>query len=327
MDDATGLAEALLGLDGFRVLEVSESPDEVCISVETTVDLVCCPSCGVRALAKERRRVDIRDLPCFGRPARLISMKRRWECADPDCEQKTWTEGSPQVPSRAVLTLRAGMEATRQVGELALPVAVVAKELGVCWWTVMDAVVLHATPLVEDPARVGPVRALGIDETSFLSATRDHHTIYATGLVDLDGRILIDMIEGNGAADLRRWCAEQDPRWLETIEVVATDLAESYRRGIAAHLDHTLRVADPFHVVRAANRCVDKVRRRVQNETLGHRGRKADPLYRIRKLLLAGSERLDERGHDRMLWAYAVGIHTTNCSGPGWPRSPCVTST
>ena len=54
-------------------------------------------------------------------------------------------------------------------------------------------------------------------------------------------------------------------------------------------------------MVRIANRCVDKVRRRVQNETLGHRGRKADPLYRIRKLLLAGYERLDERGHDRVL--------------------------
>ena len=60
-------------------------------------------------------------------------------------------------------------------------------------------------------------------------------------------------------------------------------------------------MADPFHVVRIANRCVDKVRRRVQNETLGHRGRKADPLYRIRKLLLSGYERLDERGHDRVL--------------------------
>ena len=93
----------------------------------------------------------------------------------------------------------------------------------------------------------------------------------------------------------------QDPLWLETIEVVATDLAESYRRGMAGHLDHAVRVADPFHVVRAANRCVDKVRRRVQNETLGHRGRKGDPLYRIRKLLLAGAERLDERGHERML--------------------------
>ena len=159
----------------------------------------------------------------------------------------------------------------------------------------MDAVVRHATPLVDDPARVGYVRALGIDETSFLSATRDHHTIYATGLVDLDERILVELIEGNGAAELRRWWASQDPLWLETIEVVATDLAESYRRGIAEHLDHTVRVADPFRVVRVANRCVDKVRRRVQNETLGHRGRKHDPLYRIRKLLLSGSERLNEQ--------------------------------
>jgi transposase len=301
VNDATGLAEALLGLDGFRVLEVAETPDEVAIRVETTTDVVGCRRCGVRALAKERRRVDIRDLPCFGRPARLIWMKRRWQCLDPDCEERTWTEGSPHVTSRAVLTLRAGAEATRQVGELALPVAVVANELGVCWWTVMDAVVRHGTPLVENPARVGPVRALGIDETSFLSATREHHTIYATGLVDLDARILIDLIEGNGAAELRRWCDVQDPAWIGSIEVVATDLAESYRRGIATHLDHALKVADPFHVVRAANRCVDKVRRRVQNETLGHRGRKADPLYRIRKLLLSGSERLDERGHERML--------------------------
>jgi transposase len=137
-----------------------------------------------------------------------------------------------------VLTLRAGAEATRQVGELALPVAVVANELGVCWWTVMDAVVRHGAPLVQDPARVGPVRALGIDETSFLSATREHHTIYATGLVDLDARILIDLIEGNGAAELRRWCDVQNPAWIGSIEVVATDLAESYRRGIATHLDH-----------------------------------------------------------------------------------------
>src|SRR5947208_687316 len=55
------------------------------------------------------------------------------------------------------------------------------------------------------------------------------------------------------------------------------------------------------------NRCVDKVRRRVQQETLAHRGRKADPLYRIRKLLLAGAERLDERGHQRMLLGLRVG--------------------
>ena len=38
MDDATGLAEALLGLDGFRVLGVEETPSEVIVTVETTAD-------------------------------------------------------------------------------------------------------------------------------------------------------------------------------------------------------------------------------------------------------------------------------------------------
>ncbi len=62
MDDASGLAEALLGLSEFRVLAVAEFPDELWISVETTTDVVGCPRCGVRALAHERIRVDIRDL-------------------------------------------------------------------------------------------------------------------------------------------------------------------------------------------------------------------------------------------------------------------------
>lgn len=71
--------------------------------------------------------------------------------------------------------------------------------------------------------------------------------------------------------------------------------------------NHVTRVADPFHVVRVANRCLDKVRRRVQNETTGHRGRKPDPLYRIRKILLAGSERVTGDGVERMLLGLRAG--------------------
>jgi transposase len=52
---------------------------------------------------------------------------------------------------------------------------------------------------------------------------------------------------------------------------------------------------------------LDNVRRRVQNETMGDRGRKRDPLCRIRKLLLTGPERLDERGSNRMLLGLRVG--------------------
>ena len=60
MSDGIGLAEAMLGLDGFRVLEVSETPDEVIITVETTATMVgCagCAGCGVRAEAQDRASI------------------------------------------------------------------------------------------------------------------------------------------------------------------------------------------------------------------------------------------------------------------------------
>jgi hypothetical protein len=92
MDDGIGLAERLLGLDGFRVLEVTEGPDELVITIETTADFVGCSACGVRAEAHDRMPIAVRDLACFGRPGRLVWVKRR--CREPRCEARTWTERS-----------------------------------------------------------------------------------------------------------------------------------------------------------------------------------------------------------------------------------------
>jgi transposase len=166
---------------------------------------------------------------------------------------------------------------------------------------------LHGRPLVDDPRRVGRVRALGVDEHSFLAATREHHTIFATALVDLDRRQVIDLFEGKSAARLRNWCSRRSKRWLAGVRVVALDLTDTYRAGLSPHLSQAVHVADPFHVTRVANRTVDLVRRRVQNEQLGHRGRKIDPLFKIRKLLLKGAERLDEQGRKRMLLGLRAG--------------------
>nr|WP_269528460.1 transposase [Actinomyces sp. ICM47] len=44
---------------------------------------------------------------------------------------------------------------------------------------------------------------------------------------------------------------------------------------------------DAFHIVKLAGDALDEVHRRVQQDTLGHRGRKGDPLYQIRLLLHA----------------------------------------
>jgi transposase len=307
VDDGIGLAEKMLGLDGLRVLEVDERPGEVVVRVESTRSKAVCPSCRRGAEAQDRVEVHLRDAHCFGRPARLVLSKRRWRCRRVGCARKTWTERIAGVASRQVLTVRAGMEVCRQVGQLCRPVASVAGEYGVAWDTAWAAVVFHGRPLVDDPARIGRPRALGVDEHSFLAATRDHHTIFATVLVDLDRRRVIDLFEGKSAARLRKWCSKRSRRWLAGVRVVALDLTDTYRAGLSPHLSHARHVADPFHVTRVANRTVDLVRRRVQNEQLGHRGRRADPLFKIRKLLLKGAERLDGQGRERMLLGLRVG--------------------
>jgi transposase len=56
-----------------------------------------------------------------------------------------------------------------------------------------------------------------------------------------------------------------------------------------------------------ANSKLDECRRRVQNETMGHRGRKDDPLYRARRLLTKAHERLDDRGEDKLLGLLKAG--------------------
>jgi transposase len=307
MTDGIGLAEKMLGLPGVAVLDVEDVPGELIVTVESTRAKATCPSCRRRAQAQDRVEVHLRDLHISGRPCRLVVKKRRWRCRTTGCVRKTWTEKLAGVAPRQVLTVRAGVEVTRQVGQLCRSVASVAAEYGVGWDTAWAAVTLHGRPLVDDPHRVGPTRALGVDEHSYLAATREHTTIYATVLVDLDRRKVIDLFEGRSAAKLRRWTSRRSKRWQRGVQVVALDLTDTYRSGLSPHLAHATRVADPFHVTRVANRMVDQVRRRVQNETLGHRGRKADPLFRIRKLLIKGEERLDDRGREKLMAALRVG--------------------
>ena len=78
------------------------------------------------------------------------------------------------------------------------------------------------------------------------------------------------------------------------------DLSGPYRAAFNAAVPKARQVADPFHVVRLGNDALDEVRRRVQNQTLGHRGRKDDPLYRARKLLVSASENITAHGHTKL---------------------------
>jgi transposase len=300
----------LLDLDGFEIVSAQLAGGEWQLAVQTTATVVGCTGCGVRAEVHGRRTVRVRDLPIGGRPVVLVWRKRLWRCRELACGVRTWTERVAAVRPRAVLTERAGVEATRRVGKDAHAVAAVARDLGVGWATIMRAVRDHGSPLVDDPARLQGVVTLGLDETSFLKATRVAPTRWVTGLVDLEDGRLLDVVADRTKAAVDRWLGARPRGWLAQVDTVALDPWRGYASALAASLGHATVVVDHFHAIRLANTVVDQVRRRVQQATLGHRGHTHDPLYRIGKLLLIATEQLTQRGRARLRAGLAAGDPT-----------------
>ena len=71
-------------------------------------------------------------------------------------------------------------------------------------------------------------------------------------------------------------------------------------------LEDAVAVLDAFHIVKLGTAALDEVRRRVQQHIHGHRGRKTDPLYRIRNILRAGVEHLTDRQRARLEAAFGA---------------------
>ena len=205
------------------------------------------------------------------------------------------------------MTDRAGRWVTRQVGEHGRTVNELAGELECAWHTVNDAVIAYGEALVDDAARIGAPTALGLDETLFVRIGPRHRQAWSTSIVDVRAGKLLDVVPGRSALEPCRWLEARDEAWLAGIEWATLDLSGPYRVVFDTMLPDAVQVADPFHVVKLANHKLDECRRRVQNDTLGHRGRKDDPLYRCRRLLTKADERLDDNGRSKLLGLLDAG--------------------
>ncbi len=300
----------LLGLPGFVVVAAAEVAGEVELLVETAPTVAGCRRCGVVAEPHGRRPVTVRDLPVGGRPVTLVWLKRLWRCPEPGCPVRTWSETSEQIRPRAVLTERARRWAMRRVGEHAETVASVRRQLGVGWHTVMRE---YGEPLVDDPNRLNGVEALGVDEHVWCHAGWTRRTGFTTGIVDVSrGRAprLLDVVPGRSSKVYADWIAEREAEWRQRVRVATLDPFRGYATALQAALPDATRVLDAFHVVRLGLQALDEARRRVQQETLGHRGHKHDPLYEARRLLRRGVETLSDRQRRRLETALQVGDPT-----------------
>jgi transposase len=224
----------------------------------------------------------------------------------------TFSERPEAIRPRGVLTERARAEACRRVGQDAHSVAQVALELGVGWPMVMRAVAEFGQAILDAAWVDRAVTRLGVDETAFLAATARAHTQFVTGLVDLapaggGPARLLDIVPGRSGAVVTDWLSTRGTDWCSRVAVAALDPFRSYDTALRAGLPAATVVLDPFHAIKLAQNTIDTVRRRVQHDSLGHRGRRDDPLYGIRRVLLRGAERHTVRSYTRLLAGLAAG--------------------
>ena len=233
----------------------------------------------MRAVGHGRSRTSVRDLPIAGVPTVLVFARRRWRCPESLCEVRTWSEHVDAIAPRASLTERARARLAEMVNVDEFSIAAAAAEFGVGWHTANTAVADYTDPHVNDPARLEGVRGIGVDQKRFLNATATRRTVFTTQIVDLDRHRLLDVVEGRSRDVLASWPAERGPDWCSQITLATLDPAAGHRPALVEHLANATLVVDHFHAIKLANAAIDDIRRRVQHEQLGHRGRKSDPLY------------------------------------------------
>jgi transposase len=170
-----------------------------------------------------------------------------------------------------------------------------------------------------DESRFVGVRRLGVDEHVW------HHVSelpvdaggrgpkLLTGMVDLtpgaDGRPrarLLDLVPGRSGKAYSDWLDERGAGFKTGVKEATLDPFHGYKNAIDDRLEDAVAVLDAFHVVKLATAAVDEVRRRVQQQIHGHRGRKDDPLYGIRTILRCGVEHLSDRQRARLERAIAA---------------------
>ncbi len=271
-----------------------------------------CPGCGRPGDALGSRTRRLAHEPRGHQPTMLVVYVGRYRCRA--CSRSWCDDISQAAPPRAKLSfgaLRWGLVCLIADN---MSINRIAAHLAVAWHTANEAILAYGEELLlADSTRFEGVRVIGVDEHVWRHRGGDR---YATVIVDLTPvrdhtgpARLLDVVQGRSKHVLSSWLAACPQEWKDNIEIVAMDGFSGYKSAAASQLPGAVTVMDPFHVVHIAIDALEQCRQRVQQETLGHRSRKGDPLYAARKTLLTGTDILTDTSQARLDALFACPDH------------------
>ena len=299
---------------GLRVTGQFLEPDRAVLACRVLDRDPTCGRCGQLGRLRDSTTRRLAHEPFGWRPTILLVTVCRFRCAG--CGHMWRQDTSKAAQPRARLSLGGLRWALTALVCQHLTVARIAEALGVSWNTANDAVLAEGRRvLIADPHRFDGVKVLGVDEHVWRHTRRGDK--YVTVIIDLTPvrdrtgpARLLDMVEGRSKQVFKTWLSERDETWRAAVEVVAMDGFAGFKTAAVQELKEDVTVVmDPFHVVRLAGQSLELSRRRVQQQTLGHRGRAGDPLYSARRTLSTGADLLTDKQQQRISALFANEDH------------------
>ncbi|WP_434614561.1 ISL3 family transposase [Arthrobacter sp. A5] len=298
---------------GLEVTGQYLRPDRAVLACRVTEADDWCSRCGCQGVPRDTVTRRLGHEPFGWRPTTLLVSIRRYRCTG--CGHVWRQNTSMAAEQRAKLSRRGLRWALEGIVCQHLTVARVAEGLGVTWNTANKAVLAEGRRvLIDDQHRFDGVKVIGVDEHVWRHTRRGDK--YVTVIIDLtpirDGTgpsRLLDMVEGRSKQVFVTWLKARPQQWRDGVEVVAMDGFSGFKSAATEELPDAVPVMDPFHVVRLAGEALDSCRRRVQQQTRGHRGRAGDPLYSARRTLHTGADLLTEKQRDRLETLFSTDTH------------------
>ncbi|WP_344022089.1 ISL3 family transposase [Pseudonocardia kongjuensis] len=305
---------------GVRITDAALDGDTTVLWCELLTDGPgVCPGCGLVGVYRDTVERRVTDVPVVGHPLQLRVRVPRYRCVHDGCVREVFAHDSRRLA-------RPGWTTTRRcaayvLGRLAVDkatVSAVARELGRSWDTV-NSIAVTATEqllLTAGPARLDGVRVIGVDEHKWAHVFGADGDGFVTVITDLTAVVaghgparLLDLVAGRSAAAMTTWLDARDQAFRDGVRIVAMDGFGGYKNAATTALPDAVTVMDPFHVVALAGHKLDLCRQRVQQDTLGHRGRTGDPLYRERRTLRTRLGLLTDKQRTRLEAVFAGDQH------------------
>lgn len=273
--------ESLLDIPGLKIDSVSHEGRKIILSCHMEGSDSVCPSCGSSSTHQLKRysHRKIRDLDISGKEVWLEVRVRQWscECGHHYHERLEWADAGKSYSKRQAkfIFLCCARQPFTEVGAIH----------NMCPKTVERLYYAKAEEMIELPSRYAQVRKLGIDELAHRKGKGD----FCCVLTDLERGIQLDILKDRKKATLIAHFQELGPEFCAQITDVSCDMWGPYVDVARQCFPQARITIDRFHVVKALNEVLDRIRKRLRKEQPKEEGFK-----RLKWLLFKRSDQLTE---------------------------------